>query len=119
MIYQVPKEIKILSVGNSFSVDTMEHVAGIALSLGVERIKLGNLYVGGCSINMHYAHAMADAPVYKYYVNEGAGWSSTPETKISDAVRSERWDIISALCAFSLSDLPSFMIPTTAQPVRV
>ena len=38
-----------MSVGNSFSVDTMEHVAGIALSLGVECIKLGNLYVGGCS----------------------------------------------------------------------
>ena len=95
MIQQVPKEIKILSVGNSFSVDTMEHVAGIALSLGVERIKLGNLYVGGCSINMHHAHAMDDAPVYQYYINEGAGWSVTPDTRISEAVRSERWDIIS------------------------
>ena len=95
MYQPVPKEIKILSIGNSFSVDTMEHVAGIARSLGVERIKLGNLYVGGCSITMHHTHAMGDMPVYKYYVNEGDGWSCTPETRISEAVASEPWDFIS------------------------
>ena len=95
MYQPIPKELKILSIGNSFSVDTMEHVAGIALSLGVERIKLGNLYVGGCSITMHHAHAMGDMPVYKYYTNEGDGWHCTPEYRISDAVRSENWDFIS------------------------
>lgn len=95
MYQNVPKELKILSIGNSFSVDTMEHLANIALSLGVERIKLGNLYVGGCSIRRHHAHAMGDMPVYKYYTNEGEGWNCTPEYKISDAVRSEKWDFIS------------------------
>lgn len=95
MYQPVPKTLKILSIGNSFSVDTMEHLAGIARSLGVAHIKLGNLYVGGCSIAMHHAHAMGDMAVYKYYVNEGDGWSCTPEYKISDAVASEEWDYIS------------------------
>ncbi len=88
------KELKILFVGNSFAVDTMEHTANIALSLGIEKIKFCTLYVGGCSIDMHYAHAMGDLPVYTYYTNEGDGWKSVSAHKISDALKSEYWDII-------------------------
>jgi len=89
------EELKILSIGNSFSVDTMQHMANIALALGVKKIKLGNLYVGGCSIRKHYYHASNDLPAYKYYVNTGNGWEVTPEYKISDAIVSEQWDWIS------------------------
>ena len=54
------KELRVLSVGNSFSVDTMTHLADVARSAGVERVRLGNLFVGGCSIARHYAHATQD-----------------------------------------------------------
>ena len=86
--------LKILFVGNSFAVDTMEHTAEIAFSLGVKKIKFGTLYVGGCSIESHYKHASEDLGVYIYYVNEGEGWSSTPDYKISDAIQSDEWDWI-------------------------
>ncbi len=86
--------LKVLFVGNSFAVDTMEYAANIAQSLGIVRVKFGTLYVGGCSIQMHYEHAMDDAGVYTYYVNEGEGWESTPNYKISDAVKSDDWDWI-------------------------
>ena len=61
--------IKILFVGNSFAMDTVEHSVNIAHSMGINDIKVGNLYVGGCSIDMHYEHAVSDMPVYTYYVN--------------------------------------------------
>ena len=86
--------LKILFVGNSFAVDTMEHAANIAHSFGVSKVKFGTLFVGGCSIEMHYNHAVEDCAAYTYYVNEGDGWSSTPEYKISDAVKSDDWDWI-------------------------
>lgn len=86
--------LKILFVGNSFAVDTMEHTAEIARSLGVKRVELGVLYVGGCSIDMHYTHAMGDLGAYIYYRNKGCGWQETPDYKISDAVKSEEWDWI-------------------------
>ena len=86
--------LKLLFVGNSFAVDTMEYAAQIAQSLGVARVKLGVLYVGGCSIDMHYTHATQDLATYTYYQNEGEGWQETPEYKISDAVKSEAWDWI-------------------------
>ena len=89
------EELKILSVGNSFSIDTMEHLAGVALSAGVKKVTLGNLYIGGCSINRHWSNAQADAPVYRYYTNNGSGWQITPEYKSGDAIKSEKWDFIS------------------------
>lgn len=88
------KSLKILFVGNSFAVDTMEQAAEIAQSLGVSNVKFVTLYVAGCSIDMHYRHAVEDAAVYTCYLNEGNGWTSAPEYKISDAVKSDDWDWI-------------------------
>lgn len=89
------KEIKILSIGNSFSQDTMEHLAEILKSLGYEKIKLGNLYIGGCSINQHYDKIETNAKKYEYYTNDGNGWICTPETSSVDAIESDTWDWIS------------------------
>ena len=91
----VPESLKILCVGNSFAVDTMQYVAQIALDLGVKNVCLGNLYVGGCSIDLHWKHACGDLPAYKYYTNDGTGWQSVENYKIRDAVLSQQWDWIS------------------------
>lgn len=90
-----PEELKILSVGNSFSIDTMEYLAEVAVSAGVKKVTLGNLYIGGCSINRHWSTAQADVASYKYYTNDGSGWQVTPEYKSSDAIKSEKWNFIS------------------------
>lgn len=93
-MYNETETLKILFVGNSFAVDTMEYAANIALSFGVPKVKFGVLYVGGCSIVRHYEHAVQDLGVYTYYLNEGEGWNSVPDHKISDAVKDDKWDII-------------------------
>ena len=86
--------IKILFVGNSFAMDTVEHSVNIAHSMGINDIKVGNLYVGGCSIDMHYEHAVSDIAAYTYYVNEGDGWSDTQDVSIKTAVQSDAWDYV-------------------------
>ncbi len=91
----LPEEIKILCIGNSFSCDTIEHVANIALSLGVKKVTLGNLYIGGCSIKKHYANAVGDKHDYEYFYNTGSGWSSTYNHSIKDTLESESWDYVS------------------------
>jgi len=90
----IPETLKILFVGNSFAVDTMHYSAQVAKALGVKKLKFATLYVGGCSIDMHYEHAVGDVGAYTCYVNEGEGWTSTPDFKISDAVKSDDWDWI-------------------------
>ena len=88
------KAIKILFVGNSFAVDTTHYAAEIAIALGVESVKIGTLYVPGCSIEMHYDHAMRELPAYVYHVNCGEGWTSEPEYTIRAAIQSDSWDWI-------------------------
>ena len=87
--------LKILCIGNSFSEDTTAHLAQVALCSGFAKVKIANLYVGGCSINKHYHHAQNDLPAYRYDINEGDGWTKTPDYKISDAIKSDSWDWIS------------------------
>ena len=86
--------LKILFVGNSFAVDTMEHAANVAKNLGIEKLKFATLFNGGCSIDLHYEYAMNDTAAYDLFLNEGEGWEKTPEYKMSDAIKSDTWDWI-------------------------
>lgn len=87
--------MKILCIGNSFSVDTTWLIPHIAKDLGMEDFHFGNLYVGGCSIKMHLQHLESDAPVYKFYESRGGEWEGREEYRITDAVLSDSWDWIS------------------------
>jgi len=89
------KTWKVLSVGNSFSIDTMEHLADIAKAAGYTDVVLGNLYIGGCSIRRHMDNAQKDAALYEFLTNRGEGWSSVVEHPMSAALRSETWDVVS------------------------
>ena len=89
------KKLRVLSIGNSFSVDTMEHLATVARSFGCEQITLGNLYIGGCSIPMHHSNLVQNADSYTFYTNYGDGWEKTPDFTIRDAIEKEEWDFIS------------------------
>ena len=87
--------LKILSVGNSFAVDTTQYATEIALDLGFQSVHIGTLYIGGCSINRHYQNAQTNAAAYTYYVNNGHGWQETRNVSIEDAIKSAEWDFIS------------------------
>ena len=87
--------LKILCIGNSFSVDSMEYLYGILKDMGVENIKLGNLTISGCSLNMHLSNAKNDTADYLYSVNTHGTWTTTPENVLSKVVKSDNWDYIS------------------------
>ena len=61
--------MKILTIGNSFSVDSMEYVYQIAKATGIENIELGNLYISGCDLVKHLNNARNNTPSYTYYIN--------------------------------------------------
>ena len=86
--------MKILCIGNSFSQDTTRLLPEVMKSLGFENFLVANLYIGGCPIHKHYENIREDLAAYDFYRNDGSGWKSTPETKISEAIRSESWDVV-------------------------
>ena len=91
----VPKSIKILSVGNSFSVDAMKnHLYQMFEAAGCTDIRLGILYVGGASIDTHYDNIRLDRAKYDYYENVNGEWVITPNYKASDAFALTDWDIV-------------------------
>ena len=85
--------LKILCIGNSYSIDSMEYLYDIAKDGGVKTVTLGNLYVSGCNLPQHYQNLVGSRGVYEYYFNTSGSWSKTPDVSIQTAMEQE-WDII-------------------------
>lgn len=91
---RVPKTLKILAIGNSFSSDAMQYLYGIAKSAGVETVVLGNMYIAGCSLDTHLQHAKANDGAYTYYKNDSGKWVSSAKVAFENALKDEAWDFI-------------------------
>ena len=91
----VERSISILAVGNSFSVDAMtQHLYQVLQAAGYDTIRLGILYVGGCSLDMHYNYLNADSASYEYMENVSGKWTNTPNYKASTAFALTNWDYV-------------------------
>ena len=88
------KSIKVLAIGNSFSIDGMEYLWNVLNDAGYEEIVLGNLYIGGCSVGKHWQNIQSDAGAYVYLKNTYGQWLKTPDTPISFAITDHDWDVI-------------------------
>jgi hypothetical protein len=100
--------LKILTIGNSFSSDCMQFVYDVAEAAGVEKIKLGNLYISGCSLNKHLTNLKADSADYTYYTNDDGAWTSENNFKLTDAIKEENWDFISFQQSSSRSGIAKY-----------
>lgn len=88
------KSIKILAVGNSFSINAMEYLWDICKAGGVEEIILGNLYISGCTLQTHLNNINSGEGVYDYYLNVAGKWVKTPNVSIKTALSQTDWDVI-------------------------
>jgi len=85
--------MKILSIGNSFSQDTMTLLPEIVKSMGIDG-EFAYLYIGGCPIAHHYLNAVDNLPIYHYYTYRENGWYDKKNVSITEAVLSQKWDWI-------------------------
>lgn len=106
IVIPATKTLKVLAVGNSFSVDTMEYLWDICDDGGVETIILGNLYIGGCDLDRHWRNIQNDAADYTYYKNTQGSWSQKKSTALSYALADEEWDIITVQQSSKTCGLP-------------
>ena len=68
----IPKSIKILAIGNSFSVDATEYLWNMLDDAGIEEVIVGNLYIGGCSLDTHWSNMSNNKNAYTFYYNDSA-----------------------------------------------
>ena len=89
------KAIKVLAIGNSFSVDAMHnHLFDIFESAGYTDITLGNLYIGGCSLDTHYDNLKSNSPAYTFYLNTDNDWVKREGVSAATGIAAAKWDVI-------------------------
>jgi len=107
--------LKVLMIGNSFSISNCQHMPQIAQTLGVD-LELGSLYIGGCSLERHWRNVVAstnaDFKPYQYDLyRQGKRAGKSCKANIPDALRSERWDVVTIQQASPLSWKPESYHP--------
>ncbi len=92
---QAKNVIKVLAIGNSFSEDAVENYLYELAKAAGDSLVIGNLYIGGCSLETHSKNAVSDAPAYSYRKIVGGIKTVKEKQTLSTAIQDEPWDYIS------------------------
>ena len=88
------KLIKVLAIGNSFSVDAVEqHLYELAQAQG-DSLVIGNAYIGGCSLDRHWNNVQTGKRDYQYRKVVGGTLTNRKNACIEEIVMDEPWDIV-------------------------
>ncbi len=97
--------VKILAIGNSFSQDAVEqYLYDLAKASGIE-VVIGNMYIGGCDLDKHFANLQSDAGAYEYRKVTAGEKKNRTGIRLSEALADEPWDYISLQQASGKSGL--------------
>lgn len=90
------KVLKILAIGNSFSEDGIENYLYDLAKADGQQIIIGNMYIGGASVELHVKNSREDKASYSYRkVGLDGKKITTKDVSISQAIADEDWDYIS------------------------
>ena len=95
-VYAQQKTVRILAIGNSFSQDAVEqYLHELAEAEGISTI-IGNMFIGGCSLERHVKNARDNAPAYAYR-KIGTDGKKREKGKMSleTVLADEAWDYVS------------------------
>ena len=98
--------IKVLAIGNSFSEDAVEqHLWDLAHAVGREMI-VGNMYIGGCTLERHARNCLEDRAEYEYRKIGLDGRKRNARGKsLSEVLADEQWDYVSLQQASGFSGI--------------
>ena len=109
------KPLKVLMIGNSFSICNLKEMPPIAKSMGL-KLDLGSLYIPGCSLKRHWNNVVASTnAAFKPYrfdrTADGKAEVSDGRANIPDALAMEKWDVVTVQQASHDSWNPSTFQP--------
>ncbi|MBQ9965260.1 MAG: DUF4886 domain-containing protein [Clostridia bacterium] len=93
--------MKILSIGNSFSQDAHRWLHKLAQVNDIN-IETVNLYIGGCSLEMHWNNFLKDSQEYEMQGNDGI---LIKKTSIKEALEGDKYDIVTLQQVSGLSGI--------------
>ena len=93
------KPLKVLMIGNSFSISCLGHLPQVAEASG-HRLDLASLYIGGCSLERHWNNVVAASTnaTFKPYrfdrFVDGRRVVEKGAANIPDALVMDKWDVV-------------------------
>ncbi|CCV65078.1 hypothetical protein BN85300570 [Paracholeplasma brassicae] len=105
------ERLRILAIGNSFSEDATTYLGEIASNLGVEEVIIGNLYIGGASLETHWNSIKNRTSSYTYYKYSNNQWENKGAKSLVVGLLDEPWDIISMQQVSGLSGIEESLQP--------
>ena len=111
--------LRILAIGNSFSWNAVEqNLSAIALADGKCAI-IGNMYIGGCSLERHWNNAQTDNTDYSYRkINQYDVKTTKGKVTLAEALADEPWDIVTFQQASHFSGFPETYEPYLTELIK-
>ena len=107
-------ELKVLMIGNSFSVCLLDQFPLVAKSMGL-KLDLCSMYIGGCSLERHWGNVekAGDPSFMPYKVGRNVNGKRLPDAKgnIPQILSAEKWDVVTIQQASHLSWQPGSYHP--------
>ncbi len=108
--------IRVLSLGNSFSDDAIDYYFHDLAKAGGYPLIVGNLVIGGCSLEKHLYNALNNIPAYEYRKVDIEGKRTNKKEEFIKAVlQEEEWDYISFQEVSFLSGVASSYLASLPQ----
>ena len=118
------KPLKVLMIGNSFSICNLKEMPNIAKAAGAP-LDLASLFIGGCSFERHWrnvevAATNANFKPYRFDRNvNGANTIDDGRANIPDALALDKWDVVTIQQASPLSWQPKTFEPFASNLVAL
>ena len=101
------RPLKVLMIGNSFSICVLRQMPAVADSMGL-KLDLSSMHIGGCSLERHWTNLVAsvnaDFKPYGYERNVcGKTLFMDVPSNLLTVLKSDKWDVISIQQASHLS----------------
>ena len=100
------RPLKLLAIGNSFSEDAIEQNLFELAGAAGHQMVIGNMYIGGCSLERHWGNAQSNKPDYDYRkIGIDGKMTRTANYTLDKALRDEQWDYVSLQQVSQLSGM--------------
>ena len=99
--------LRILAIGNSFSQDAVEQYLYELFKASGQETVIGNLYIGGCTIDTHWGKANNGAKDYEYRKVVNGTKTNNSGKSILEGILDENWDVITVQQASGSSGIYS------------
>ncbi|MGM9735725.1 MAG: DUF4886 domain-containing protein [Candidatus Cryptobacteroides sp.] len=87
--------IRILAIGNSFSQDAVEQYLYELFDAAGQKVIIGNLYIGGCTLETHYKNMQSGEGKYYYRKIVDGVKTETSSVPLLTGLKDEKWDYVS------------------------